>query len=602
MRLILKPKPLSVTGHVLLVPLQRNQDVHKTFKEGKSKINNMDGGVGKLQTAVDRIDDRLTKVEEPRQEKIKTAGEKLGVFLRNAIRTDKKVAGMIATTQGKFFEANPWAIPPAPPKKKSLWQRIKDAFKKAGKAVANVFKKAGKWIVSTAKKVWSKTVAFVKKHWKAIVKIAIGVVVIAGLAALSVFTGGAAAPLLLAAAKGAAICACTSAAVTVVSGAIKGQSFATIFDSAADSFMVGSITGAVTGVAGAAAGAVTSATGSQVLGEVTKIGVEMGGKMLANGASYVIDNGSLSGFMDAKGYDILKEGATGVAGAFGGYFVDKGKDLLGTTFKGLKDSQLANSFKSFYQTCEDAAPTLTKIVTDSAKSTISDLSVGDLINLKNPAEFAKGLGKSFLGNLADGAMGVAKDYVGGAINDLTGGVSEKLTGYVTDIVGDDFGKAFPGAYDELKGAYDTIYDTVYDKAYGEINTVVDSAKGQVSGAVNSIVGEFKDIASSVSDASGFIRNDYNLFQNKLDKAVSGIASGASYIGGEIKGLEGNFGTIIKAAASQIRTSPATVMKDMVRSGAAVGIVGTVERMHFCSPAATVVREVNRSFRRLSTVN
>ena len=67
---------------------------------------------------------------------------------------------------------------------------------------------------------------------EAIVKIVVGAVIIAGLAALSVFTGGAAAPLFAVAAKAAAVSALTSTAITVVSGAAQGKSFGEIFDSA----------------------------------------------------------------------------------------------------------------------------------------------------------------------------------------------------------------------------------------------------------------------------------------------------------------------------------------------------------------------------------
>ena len=277
------------------------EKVIDSFKAVKSKIYNMDGGAGNLQTAVEQLDERINKVDSQRVEKVDLAMQNLGAFLHTVRMADQRAAQTISASNALFYEANPWAIPPPPPKKKSVWQRIKDAFKKAGKAIAGAFKKAVDWVVDCAKKAWTATKNFIVKHWKAIVKIVVGIVVIAGLAALSVFTGGAAAPLFLVAAKGAAIAAATGAAVTVVSGVVQGKSAGEIFDSCGDSILMGAVTGAVGGFAGAAAGAVTSATGSQLLGELTKIGVEMGGKIIATGTNYLIDNnGSLDGYWDAQ--------------------------------------------------------------------------------------------------------------------------------------------------------------------------------------------------------------------------------------------------------------------------------------------------------------
>lgn len=497
------------------------QKVVSSFKEVKSKIYNMDGGVGKLQTAVDLIDERIKKEDEVKEEKIKTAGQRLAAFMNTAKQTDIKVAKMVASNQQKFFEANPWAIPPAPPKKKSLWQRIKDGFKKIGKAI----KKAATWVVDTAKKVWKKTKEFCKKHWKAIVKIVVGVVVIAGLAALSVFTGGAAAPLFAVAAKGAAICACTSAAVSVVSGVAQGKSFGEIFDSSADSFMIGAVTGAATGFAGAAASSVASATGSQLLGEVTKIGVETAGKFLAKGASYLIDKGSLKGFMKQEGMGILKDAGMSCLSAAGGYLKSAGKDLLGKAFGGLKESQLVNSFKKAYQFCADKAPTLTKIVTSSVKDTFSGMSVGDLVKLKNPAEFAKGIGKSFLGNLASNAAGSAGDLMKNEINDLTNGAVDKVTNFAGEVISDlknsDFGKAVSNTYDNIKGVVNTI-----------------------SGEFKGIQGVYKDVIGNIS---GTISSAGNAFGDTFSKITNSITSGSSLLGSAAKGIGGNLGQIINSA-------------------------------------------------------
>lgn len=299
---------------------------------------------------------------------MKTAGERLGMFLVNANRTDKKVAEMVAVNQAEFFRQHPDLIPPAPPKKESLWTRIKKGLKKIGNAIVGGVKKAVNWIKDTVKKAWRAAVDFCKKHWKAIVKIVVGALIIGGLAALSVFTGGAAAPLFALAAKGAAIAACTGAAVAVVGGAVNVKSFGEIFDSAADSFLIGSVTGSVGGFAGAAAGSVASATDSELLGEITRIEISSVGKLLADGASYLIDNGTLNGYMDQEGWNILKGGGMAILSSVGtavfDYLKETGGELLDTIFGGMNESQLADSFRYAYSWCEEQMPTLTKIVTD----------------------------------------------------------------------------------------------------------------------------------------------------------------------------------------------------------------------------------------------
>lgn len=586
MRLVINPVRLCVNdGSVLSDPMNRRRDVRQVFKEVRSKISDMDGGAGELQSAADQLTQRQIKSEIAAEERIKTAGERLGMFLQNARTVDKKVAALVAVNQVQFFIQHPDLIPPPPPKGKSAWQRFKDGCKKLGKAIVGGFKKAANWVAETAKKVWKATVDFCKKHWKAIVKVVVGVVVIAGLAALSVVTGGAAAPLLAVAAKGAAIAACTGAAVSVVSGVAKGQSFDEIFDNAGNSFLVGSITGAVGGFAGAAAGSVASATGSQLLGELTKVGIETAGKMLAEGASFLIDKGTLSGFMDAKGFDILKDGGMSMLSSAGsaafGYFKDTGKKLLGDAFGGLKDSQLLNSFKNTYEWCENAAPTLTRIVSDSVTDTFGNMSWSDLAKLKNPSEFAKGIGNSLLGNLGNNLAGPAADFVRNDLNNFTGSAVDKVTDFVGDIAGNitnsDFGKAIGGtyndingfvsdvkgeiggAYDQMKnqlgGAYDQMKDQlggaydqakgVYDTAYGHVNQMVGEFKIDLGNAFGSVVG---DISSTIGSAAGNIRGTAADISRLGSSAVQGFSN---EVGGAVGGFRDNISGAIGKVQGQV---------------------------------------------------
>ena len=502
------------------------EKVIDSFKAVKSKIYNMDGGAGNLQTAVEQLDERINKVDSQRVEKVDLAMQNLGAFLHTVRMADQRAAQTISASNALFYEANPWAIPPPPPKKKSVWQRIKDAFKKAGKAIAGAFKKAVDWVVDCAKKAWTATKNFIVKHWKAIVKIVVGIVVIAGLAALSVFTGGAAAPLFLVAAKGAAIAAATGAAVTVVSGVVQGKSAGEIFDSCGDSILMGAVTGAVGGFAGAAAGAVTSATGSQLLGELTKIGVEMGGKIIATGTNYLIDNnGSLDGYWDAHGKDILISGASAAGSAVGGELVSMGKDMLGDAMGGLTDNQFTDALKNGYNWCKEQMPTLTNMATNAAKDTFGSLSWGDLSKLSNPADFAKSLGSSLVNNVANQAMGAMGDFVMNDFNNITGGaVSDVIDG----IKGSGFGQAVSNIAGEVSGTINDIS--------GAINGAIGNAIGSAGGSLGNITNQISGVIGGIGD---YFSGVGSAFGGAVGDVIGGVTSSVGDIGGMINNAVGS---------------------------------------------------------------
>ena len=520
------------------------EKVIDSFKAVKSKIYNMDGGAGNLQTAVEQLDERINKVDSQRVEKVDLAMQNLGAFLHTVRMADQRAAQTISASNALFYEANPWAIPPPPPKKKSVWQRIKDAFKKAGKAIAGAFKKAVDWVVDCAKKAWTATKNFIVKHWKTILKIVVGIVIIAGLAALSVFTGGAAAPLFLVAAKGAAIAAATGAAVTVVSGVVQGKSAGEIFDSCGDSILMGAVTGAVGGFAGAAAGAVTSATGSQLLGELTKIGVEMGGKIIATGTNYLIDNnGSLDGYWDAHGKDILISGASAAGSAVGGELVSMGKDMLGDAMGGLTDNQFTDALKNGYNWCKEQMPTLTNMATNAAKDTFGSLSWGDLSKLSNPADFAKSLGSSLVNNVANQAMGAMGDFVTNDFNNITGGaVSDVIDG----IKGSGFGQAVSNIAGEVSGAINDISGAI-NGAIGDIGGAINGAIGDIGGAINGAIGDIGstingaigDVGGAIGNAIGSAGGSLGNITNQISGVIGGIGDYFSGVGSAFGGAVGD---------------------------------------------------------------
>ena len=483
--------------------VDRHRDVVSAFKEVKSNVNNMSGGTGNLQTAVDCIENRIVKTDEQKLQNMEGAAGSFAVFLTNAVRTDKQVAAKVALSNSEFYKENPWAVPPKP---KKWWQKVKDFFKKIGKAIIGGIKKAVDWVIDKVKKAVKATIAFIKKHWKAIVKIVVGVVIIAGLAALSVFTGGAASVALAAAAKAAATCALTSAATTVVKGVAEGKSAGEIFDSAADSFMVGAASGAIGGAAGAAGGAVLSATGSTVLSKLTEIGVKTAGEALIKGTQYLIDNGTLSGFWKSQGKGILMGAAGSALGATTEYLKNVGTDFLKDKLGALSNSELVKSFKSFYGSMQEKFPTLTNVLTKTAKDVGGSLSLSDLSKLKNPSAFAKELGNRALGSLASNAKAGAMDFINNDLNNITGGAVSKVTGAVSNIVGGvkgDLGSALGGMSGQFKSAANTLLGGTNNSLGSTVLNIGKSIAGNVSGGTGSLISN--DI-KSVSGAVGQIMN------------------------------------------------------------------------------------------------
>lgn len=496
--------------------LERHNDVVSAFKAVKSEVNNMSGGAGVLESAVEKIEERITKTDEKKIEHMESSGQSFAMFLKQAVAADKKVASNIAASNAQFYKDNPWAIPPKP---KSWWQKVKDFFKKVGKAIVNGLKKAVMWVVDKVKSAVKATIAFIKKHWKAIVKIVIGVVVIAGLAALSVFTGGTASVLLAAAAKAAATCALTSAATTVVKGVAAGQSFGEIFDAGADSFMTGAITGAVSGAAGAAGGAVLSATGSTVLSKLTEVGVKTAGDALVKGTRYLIDNGTLSGFWDQEGKGILMGAASGCASACGSYLKETGAELLKGPMSSLSNSELGKSFQSFYQTMENKVPTLTKVVTNTAKDFAGSFSISDLSKLNNPSAFAKELGNRALGSLVSNAKAGAGEFITKDLNNLTGGAVDNVMGKVSGVT-KDISNAFGGVTKDIGSVFGGI-------------------SSEFKGVTSGLSGALKDAVPSIQ------MPNLNIGSGLLNSAGS---AATSYIGNKI-GIPGNLGQVISSGFS-----------------------------------------------------
>lgn len=280
--------------------LSKTNSVISSFKAVKRKTVNISGGVGNLQGALDQIDSRI-KTEEAKVEKLEAVGKKFGEFLANTVKTDKSVANLVNVNKEEFYQVNPWARPPAPPREKNFLEKAGEWLCEKGKEFADTIHKCYEGIKK-----------FCKEHAAAIKKIVVGVLVIGTLAVLTAVTGGAAAAVFTVALKGAIVGGLASAAVSGTMGAVsqvkknvsEGKDafdgvVGAAFDSAASGFMGGAIGGAFSGAAGAV-GPLLSSAGMST-GGAAALHIFAGGASSAIGGAastateYLIDEGTLKG-------------------------------------------------------------------------------------------------------------------------------------------------------------------------------------------------------------------------------------------------------------------------------------------------------------------
>lgn len=511
--------------------LDKNRKVAVAFKAVETCTQYISGGVGNLQEAVDSLEDRVKQVDEKRSEKIYNAGQRFAMFMINTKTTDRQVAEKLKLANADFYNENPWAVPPKP---KSFWDKLKSAVSSAFKSIGNAFKKAFNWVADKVKKAWDATVKFIKEHYKTILKVVAGVVIIAGLFALSAVTGGAAAPIFAAAAKAALTAALTSTATSVVSGVAQGKSFGEIFDDAGTSFFNGAVTGAISGAVGTVGGVVLEKTGSVLFSKGAEIlckgAGELVGDFITGGVDYLSKNGTLSGFFGEFGKTAGKKFLSGIAGealsATAGYLKDWGIQKLGEVFNGLSETGLGKAFNDMVGGFKDMMSSFS----DKANSLLSDLGskLGDL------GDFASKLGLDKLSNLTNG-LGLDKldTWIEG-LKDPTGFLKDMGGKVLDNVVNNAFGTG-----DGVNGIPNLIIDKVSGVAKDFISSsgIVDS----LNGALGNVLNVGKDIYHNVcgSDLGNMLVNTIKSsfdFKNGISTNVN-VGGFQVQVGADTSGLK-----------------------------------------------------------------
>ncbi len=215
----------------------------KIIKEGTIGLN---GGVGSLQGALENIEARVN-VERNKIQEAKVIQNKVNEFVSLAARVDKCVSEKINGNKDELYRVNPWIKPETSVEQEIPWyEQAWNWLCSAGDAVAEGAKTVWNWVSDTAVKLWNEAVSFYKEH-ENLCKIAIGVLAIAIAVAVTVVSGGAALPALLALTKAALVGGLVSAALggtfTVLVSVINGDDSSEILDNVVQSSIDGFCSG-----------------------------------------------------------------------------------------------------------------------------------------------------------------------------------------------------------------------------------------------------------------------------------------------------------------------------------------------------------------------
>ena len=237
------------------------------FQTIKSFTSNINGGIGSLQEAVDRISSRAQH-DDSKSGVLESVQRKANSFVELARRIDLDVGGQVNRNKNEFYNVNPWSRPPQPKEEKKWYQKAWDhVCGTAGqiKDGINHLKDAavrwGKTAADTLSKAWQNTVDWYKQNKDFINQVIIEVAIGAAVIGLAVLTGGTSLAVTVAIAAG------TSA---FIGGSVKGIEYYAkngtlkgaskeIIGATAKGFMTGAIEGYILG-------------GSKILMEGHKVG------------------------------------------------------------------------------------------------------------------------------------------------------------------------------------------------------------------------------------------------------------------------------------------------------------------------------------------
>lgn len=253
--------------------------VANSFEAVRNDLCDISGGVGCLQGALDELEARIRE-EKTVVENLTDLNRQAEDYVDLVQDTDSAVAKLIHKEKDKFYEVNPWAVPPEPETdERSLLERGWDALcdfagdvvdtvcevfndtiefisdvgnaffdlcregiellRDIGEIAIELGEIAVETFIHGCEEAWD----WIVEHSRAIAEIAIGAVIIGGLVIATIATGGAALPVIM------LVGAVSFGAIGAISGGISAAAQGEdVFDGIAKGFMGGTISGTLTGL------------------------------------------------------------------------------------------------------------------------------------------------------------------------------------------------------------------------------------------------------------------------------------------------------------------------------------------------------------------
>lgn len=401
--------------------------VADSFEAVRSELCNVSGGIGCLQNAVDELDARIRE-ENTVAGNLSQLNRQTEDFVDTVLDTDHAIAQLIHKEKDKFYEVNPWAIPPEPETDdRNIFEKGWDAlcdtvedvveygrelFNEGIEALRELGNRAIDWVIDRiedlrelghaaiefalnfVKDAWE----FMKEHWVAFVEIAIGVTVIIAAIALAPFTGGGS--LLIGA---TVLFAFAGAAVGGIGAALQGGDGGDIFDAAAKGFMGGAFSGFLFGLAGPEA----------------SLGMQAFTSGAAGGATEAIDSFLRTGKVDMGA--VVKSAVTSAATAvvmsgFGGDMgvSDAFNEVFGFAEHSLFGEVISESLGNFYN---DGLSFIDEQLFGGA---VGDAFVGSVLGSALGGPVGGVLGGIFGGEIMDGlsSIDLGGAMISGALGNL----------------------------------------------------------------------------------------------------------------------------------------------------------------------------------------
>ena len=240
------------------------ESVLSSFKTIKESTVGLNGGAGNLQGALENVDSRV-QAEANKIQEAKAIQNRVNEFVSLASRVDQSVSEKVNRNKDELYRVNPWVKPTTSvdeevPWYEQAWNWLCSASKKISD-VTNTFLGYAK---DTVAKAVDNAIAFYNENKKNICKVLIGVAAISIAVVVTVLTGGAAVPALIAMTKAALTAGLVSAAIggsiSAVSSLAKGEDFEEILTNAVKSSVDGFCSGFMWGGIFAAGSQIISST------------------------------------------------------------------------------------------------------------------------------------------------------------------------------------------------------------------------------------------------------------------------------------------------------------------------------------------------------